>query len=463
MVVAAIDTGRLPEMLARMRRHGPERIMEFSLSFHTSVATSGELHTIGLRQVAFLVYGKPGARLSGKDDVAEARAPGGDTDGRAPGLVDRVAPVVRRIAFQGQLVCELTVGGKSRIVLAAIRGVCTLIGADEDQSRIYRGWEKLAGDVNESPPDRWAHSATNPSCSKKEYSQTFRRPSGRFAAAIANASAWGTTPNCRRPPRRGRAVNQRRRPGTCRYRSPHTRPEAPGGRFSSSRARHPGTESWPGTSGSRFRQRPRVLTKVWTWSVAPMTGVNPIMARPLAACPNVHSFNCSTQGSGRPAGRRYPRAIAISPFVSPGWLVPRADWCLNLVGRPHTPQANGTSIGSPSWFSRGGQLDATYPVLAMAPAVPTLWVHHGRRPRYGFVRPVQDDATIPGISTKLFLFVVDRRSLLARIDRERKQSPRGEWLSHPPPRPCRQLSYQYFPHPSQTPRGRTRAWRSDSI
>ena len=62
----------------------------------------------------------------------------------------------------------------------------------------------------------------------------------------------GTTSNCWRTPRRGRVVNQRRRSGTCRYRTPHTPPEARAGRFSSSRARRPETESSPGTSGSRF-------------------------------------------------------------------------------------------------------------------------------------------------------------------------------------------------------------------
>ena len=120
------------------------------------------------------------------------------------------------------------------------------------------------------------------------------------------------------------------------------------------------------------------------------------MTGPIAAFPNVMSFNCSTQGSGRPAGRRHPKAIAgsvslwcgdnptlvvhavaVSQFVPTGWLVRWADLFLNLVGRPHTPQANATSIGSPSWFSRGKQLYATYPVLAMASAVPNLWVITG--------------------------------------------------------------------------------------
>ena len=132
----------------------------------------------------------------------------------------------------------------------------------------------------------------------------------RRQVPAGDTSGWGrpqTAPNCWRPRRRGHAVNQRSRFGTCRYRSPHTPPEARGGRFPLSRARRPATESWLGTSGSRFRQRP----KVWTWSVAPQAGVNPIMANPLAAFPNVILFNFNTQGTGRPTGRRHPRAIAL--------------------------------------------------------------------------------------------------------------------------------------------------------
>ena len=97
-----------------------------------------------------------------------------------------------------------------------------------------------------------AHPAPSPICSRKGYAQSFRRPGGRFAAAIANTSGWGRPRTAGGPPRRGRAVNQRRRSGTCRYRSPHTPPEARAGRFSWSRAPRPETESSPGTSGSRF-------------------------------------------------------------------------------------------------------------------------------------------------------------------------------------------------------------------
>ena len=152
MVVAAIDTGRLPEMLALLRRYGPEWIIEFSLLFPTPVATSGEPHRIGLRRVAFLVYGKPGARLSGKEDVIEVRAPGAGAEGRALGLEDGMALVVSHFASQGQVGCDPMISGRSGSVLAAIRGGCTFIGADQDQSRLDRVVEQLAGAVSGSPP-----------------------------------------------------------------------------------------------------------------------------------------------------------------------------------------------------------------------------------------------------------------------------------------------------------------------
>ena len=275
-----------------------------------------------------------------------------------------------------------------------------------------------------------AHPARGPICSRKGYAQSFRRPSGRFAATIANTLGWGTTPNSRRTPRRGRAVNQRRRSGTCRYRSPHTPPEARGDRFSWSRAPRPATESSPGTSGSRFRQRPKVCPKVWTWSVAPQAGVNPFMAGPLAAFPNVMSFNCSTQGSGRPAGRRHPRAIAgsvslwsmdnpnlvvhalaVSQFVPTGCLVLRANQFLNLVGRPHTPQANATPRSTAD-SARGAD---TRPTMALIPAgaphadingrspgterLQSQWLGGRRKSRRAWAWTTRVEATIPKVES----------------------------------------------------------------
>ena len=67
--------------------------------------------------------------------------------------------------------------------MAAVRGGCTIIGADDDQWRIDRVLEQLAGTVTESPPpDREppkgddpstrppAHPAPGPIFSRKGYS-----------------------------------------------------------------------------------------------------------------------------------------------------------------------------------------------------------------------------------------------------------------------------------------------------
>ena len=214
MVVAVIDTDRLPEMLARMRRYGPEWIMEFSLLFTTPVATSGGPHRIALRREALLVYGKPGARLSGKEDVIEVRAPGSDAEGRALGLEDGMVLVVRRFASQGQVVCDHMLGGRSRVVLAAIRGGCTFIGADEDQWRIYRVLEQLAGAVTESPPpdqerpERWCSFRPTAGDTRHPVPSVPRRGIRRVSAApvvglpppLPTRPAWGRPRTAGGPP-----------------------------------------------------------------------------------------------------------------------------------------------------------------------------------------------------------------------------------------------------------------------
>ena len=45
-----------------------------------------------------------------------------------------------------------------------------------------------------------AHPAPSPICSRKGYAQSFRRPGGRFAAAIAKTSGWGRPRTAGGPP-----------------------------------------------------------------------------------------------------------------------------------------------------------------------------------------------------------------------------------------------------------------------
>ena len=152
MVLGVVDTGRLPEVLARLPRDGPEWIMECSLLFPAPIAASGEPHRIDIRRVALLVCGKAGARLKRGEDVIEVPAPGGGAASLPLELGDGMALVVRRFASQGQVVLDPMVHGRSGVVSAAVRGGCTFIGADEDQSRIDLVLEQLRRAVPESPP-----------------------------------------------------------------------------------------------------------------------------------------------------------------------------------------------------------------------------------------------------------------------------------------------------------------------
>ena len=55
-------------------------------------------------------------------------------------------------ASPGQVVCIPMLEGASSMVLAALKAGCTVIGADEDQSRIDLVLEQLRGAMPESQP-----------------------------------------------------------------------------------------------------------------------------------------------------------------------------------------------------------------------------------------------------------------------------------------------------------------------
>ena len=137
MIVAVSDTGRLPEVLSRLRKDGPGWIMEFSLFFPYPVATSGEPHWIDFRRVALLVCGKSGARLSG-EDVIEVPAHGPLAEGRPLQLGDAMVLLVRRFVSERQVVCLPILQGNWSAVLEALEVGCTLIGADDDEVSLGR-------------------------------------------------------------------------------------------------------------------------------------------------------------------------------------------------------------------------------------------------------------------------------------------------------------------------------------
>lgn len=147
MVVALEDTGRLPEVLSRLRKEVPEWIIELSLLFPSPIGDSGEPHWIDRRRVALLVFGRPMARLTVSEDVIEVPYPGIDGDGGPPGIEDGLALLLERFSSHGQVVCDPMIQGKTGVVSAALDLGCAFVGADEDQSLIDLVLERLTGAV----------------------------------------------------------------------------------------------------------------------------------------------------------------------------------------------------------------------------------------------------------------------------------------------------------------------------
>ena len=240
-----------------------------------------------------------------------------------------------------------------------------------------------------------AHPAPSPICSRKRYAQSFRRPGGRFAAAIANTSGWGR-PRTAGGPQGEAAPSIRGADPVLAGTALRTNGPKRGATVFHRHALHvPRRSLRPALQAVDFCSVRRCghgqllhwLASIQLWPTR--------LRRSRMLCHSMSS-NRSTQGSGRPDGRRHPKeiagsvsmwcrdnptfvvhALAVSQFFPTGWLVLRADWFLNLLGQHHAPQANGTTIGSPSWFSRARQLSAAHPVLAMTSAVPALWVITG--------------------------------------------------------------------------------------
>ena len=137
LVVVAVATGALCQMLNRVTCDGLEFITEFSLLFPAPIYELGEPHQTEIRRAALLVFGKQGTKLPKGNDVIEVLAP---ADGIAADdfmeINDGLPLVFPRFSSPGQVVCVPWLKDNTTAALAALESGCTVIGADDDQSVI---------------------------------------------------------------------------------------------------------------------------------------------------------------------------------------------------------------------------------------------------------------------------------------------------------------------------------------
>ena len=138
LVVAVLCRRRLPRILNRLQKTGLEWVIDLSLLFPAPVSVSDEPHRIGLRRVALLVFGKPGARLDLECDIIEVPPACADAGAQqASGIRGGLALAVQTLASPGQVVCDPIAGGRDGVAQAAVGAGCTFIGADQDQDRMH--------------------------------------------------------------------------------------------------------------------------------------------------------------------------------------------------------------------------------------------------------------------------------------------------------------------------------------
>jgi hypothetical protein len=139
-VIVVVGSGTLlPRMLERLQHPQLRWVGEWDLLFHGHPARSEPPHWINLHRQPLLVYGKPGFRPNGMDDLVEA------PDGLPPGRgrnETAMELVVERFARPGQVVCDPVMLDRSGTALGAGKLGCTFIGADRTQSCVERVWNR---------------------------------------------------------------------------------------------------------------------------------------------------------------------------------------------------------------------------------------------------------------------------------------------------------------------------------
>ena len=145
LLILAGDSGRLQQQLARVKQRRLEWICQVHLLFESPISNTGEPHYIEQRAVPLLLFGKPGTRLAGGDDVMVV-PPQPDQTKNEPQSIQHTADlVIGRFVKSGRVVCvpDLS-GGSYSLLMAAASAGCKIIAADDKPSRIKKAVRELS-------------------------------------------------------------------------------------------------------------------------------------------------------------------------------------------------------------------------------------------------------------------------------------------------------------------------------
>ena len=148
VMVVMNDGMLLPQVLEGLNHPDLKWISEFDLQHQAVSVGVGPPHWITLRRRSLLIYGKPGFRLNGGDNIIALPTPDQPPEGHLQrNLLDEaMALIFERFARPGQVVCDPIPLDRASTALAARKRGCFFIGADKDEVNLDRIRRSLTRD-----------------------------------------------------------------------------------------------------------------------------------------------------------------------------------------------------------------------------------------------------------------------------------------------------------------------------
>ena len=152
VMVVMNDDMLLPQVLEGLNHPDLKWISEFDLQHQGVSVPAGPPYWITLRRRSLLIYGKPGFRLNGGDNVIALPTPNQPPEGHLQrNLLDEaMALIFERFARPGQVVCDPIPLDRASTALAARKHGCYFIGADKDGVNLERIKRSLTRDEGDA-------------------------------------------------------------------------------------------------------------------------------------------------------------------------------------------------------------------------------------------------------------------------------------------------------------------------